>query len=207
MFDWLREPGVIIGIIGIVFGITLPIVFYFKSKIVAKPQYIIENINLIDLTRHSIPNEIIMMYNSEQISTLNKTTLRFMNKGRKTIDNSDIVPSDLLIDFSTSDSSKIHIYSVDVIQKSRDVINVTTNVCVDKGVGFNFNYLDFKDYFVIEILHTSKEMPSGVIGDIKGVPKGLLNATARKQGLSDIILDSISDSAIRTMIRLIRHLY
>jgi len=114
MIDWLSEPyvGTIVGLSGIVIGILIAIFFYFKSKIVAKPQYVIENINLIDLKHGIKMEEIEMLFKGEQIFVLNKTTFYFVNNGKKTINSCDIVPDELLIDFSENDPAIVHIFEI-----------------------------------------------------------------------------------------------
>jgi len=196
MLEFLKEPmvGSILGIAGIIIGVMLSIFFYFKSKIVANPKFTIDNINLIDVQSGLIALDVVMKYKDNQISTLNKTTVRFWNSGKKTIDKNDLVPEYMTIDFNKNNPSTTHFISCTVSNKRRDAIQVDLVVSENNNIDFNFNYLDYKDYFEIEILHTGKIIPTKIIGNIKGVPKGLINVSNKAIKLQEYTLDVLVGS-------------
>lgn len=85
---WLLDPTIsaIITIVSLVIGVIsaiITVIFFFKSRVVAVPKYIIENNKLINLETGGFPEDISMSYKDMQISRLNKTTLHFSNAGRK----------------------------------------------------------------------------------------------------------------------------
>ncbi|HPJ01949.1 MAG TPA: hypothetical protein PKU80_03830 [Candidatus Limiplasma sp.] len=81
MISWLSSPitSVIIAIAGIVIGTTIAFIFYYKSKAIAKPRYLINNYNLIGLeTTSNLPHQVSVLYEDKQIAVLNKTIVQFL---------------------------------------------------------------------------------------------------------------------------------
>ena len=206
---WLLDPTIsaIITIVSLVIGVIsaiITVIFFFKSRVVAVPKYIIENNKLINLETGGFPEDISMSYKDMQISRLNKTTLLFSNAGRKTIDKSDLCPDYLELVFDENENPIFHIIRVDVEDTSREVIGVKTEIHDRTHVRIYFNYLDFRDFFSIIVFHTGLSIPNQIIGNVKGVPKGLINVTAEAEerngiitnvllGLSGGIFSSIKD--------------
>jgi len=205
MAEFLNDPliAVVVGLGGIVIGVFFSIFFYSKSKVVAKPKYTLENINLIDLARRTIPPNIKLLYDDKQISVLNRSVLRFMNAGRKTIDCGDFVPSEMQIDFSENDPTTTHVMSVEITEKSRDSIIVNTDVLENNNISISVNYLDHKDFFVIEILHTGETPPVNLIGHVKGAPKGVENITIKAERRYQLFFDSLFDPLVKGLVKAI----
>ena len=185
----LSVSGFFIGVIGII----LAVVFYFKAKIVAIPKYTIENIQLIELDTGDFPHDVSMYYHEKQIARLNKTTLSFVNAGRKTIDKNDLSPEYLDIEFEETDKTALQILSIDINEISRKAITVKTEIHDDTHIRIYFNYLDYRDRFSITIIHTGQKIPNSIAGNIKGVPKGIINVSAAAEARKQLFLSSILD--------------
>lgn len=202
MTEWLQNPLVssIIGISGIIIGILVAVFFYFQSKVTAKPRYSINNEELININKINKENsistkDIFLTQGNEIIEYLNKTTIIFSNKGRKTINKEDITPNCFIVKFDNNGMIKPKFIDVKVILKSRKTMDVLTDIGKDeKSVEFSFNYLDYKEFFIIEIIHTFEIMPQEILGDVKGVPKGLKNISMSKEKINNIIIDIASNS-------------
>lgn len=151
--------ALLIGILGI-FGSYY---FYKKSIIKAIPVYQFRTFNITS------EDNLEIYYKNHQINEIKKTTIVFWNEGRKTINRNDIVEQDKL-KFKIKDNSKI--LSAKIINKSREVNNFNLNINKDKKKAIvDFDFLDFEDFVVVEILHTSTNC--SFEGTIKGVPSGI----------------------------------
>ena len=79
--------------------------FHFKSKVISKPQYTIDNIPLIDLNSGVIPKDVSILYKGKEVNRIYKTSVRFWNSGKKTINKDDIVPENLCLLFNDNSST------------------------------------------------------------------------------------------------------
>lgn len=202
--------GSVIGILGIVIGTILAVIFYIKGKVESKPRYSIDSTKLIDLSVGAIPASVTMEYNGEKIRCLHKTTVRFWNAGKKPIKQEDLVPNFLKIPFGNKLESDNKILSVNV-DKSRSQIEVSTQTIHDEGfITFSFNFLDKGDNVCITILHTADNPPVQIEGYIVGVPNGLVNVSELQREMNETIMDtvlgtygSITSNIINTMIKIL----
>ena len=185
--------GFLIGIVGIIIS--------YKSRVVAKPQYTLESITLIDIANRELPKEVKMLYDDKEIKRLTKTTLLFFNRGTKVIKKSDISSDMLQIDFSENDTETTHIFRAEITKCSRRDIGATVNISENNDVVFGFNYLGYRDYFFIEILHSASKTPKQVIGEIKEFPKAIVTVSSQAEKQNEMILDFLLGHKVKYILK------
>lgn len=141
-----------------------------------------------------------MTYEGKKTTRLNKTIIEFWNAGKKTIDEKDLVPEYFKIDFDSINYSKTYFFVIEVTEISRESIQVEV-LESDDNIIFKFNYLDHKDYFVIEILHSGESIPDSIEGNVKGV-KGLVKQSIRKKKNQLLNMTDIEETRNEEMIQL-----
>ena len=194
--DFLSQPivGSLIGILGIVIGALLAIVFYIKGKSASKPCYSIENTTLIDLGKGEIPSDVSMYYEGQKIRQLNKTVIQLWNAGKKPIRRVDLSPTYIEIPFDMGKQNDAQIFCVSV-GKTREQNNVPGPVIAENGsVRFEFDFLEKGDKISLTIMHSAEQIPSKLEGYVIGVPEGFVNVTERQMAMHDLMYDVILDS-------------
>ena len=151
MFSWLNDPFVcgIIGLAGLIIGVVgiiIAIFFFFKSKTIAKPQYSIENEELVNIEKINKENKIssnniMLSHGNEVIEYLNKTTIVFSNKGRRTINEEDIANGYFTVSFDSNSVFKPKFIDIRILKCSRESLDISTFILDEKNIGFKFNYL------------------------------------------------------------------
>lgn len=212
IIDFLKQPlvGSVIGILGIIIGAILAIVFYMKSKVVAKPMYSIENARLIDLSNGVIPDDVYLVYSGKQMKSLFTTTIKLWNSGKKTINKSDLEPPYVSIPFSKNDPALTHFIKINARANHPHIKISTPKITDTLDIHLDFNFLDYKDCIEIDILHTAKIPPSKIIGYVKGVPKGFVNVSDRQEWMNQILTSMMfrsSEIISRLLLRIIQTLY
>lgn len=211
ILNFLSNPivGSVIGILGIVIGAVLAILFYFKAKYTSKPCYSIANTSLIDLSVGEIPPSVTMRYDGEEIPRLNKTTIKFWNNGKKPIMDSDLSPEYIEIPFGDNCNDEFQILNVNMTKnRSQTVLNGPT-IHEKVSVRFGFNFLEQGDQICITVLHTSDTVPSHINGHVVGVPNGFINMskqTEMTKTISEILLGGYSGilaEIVRVMIKML----
>lgn len=208
VIDFLKQPlvGSVIGILGIIIGAILAIVFYVKSKVVAKPMYSIENTRLIDLSDGVIPDDVYLVYSGKQMKSLVKTTIKLWNSGKKTINKSDLEPPYISIPFGENDPASTHFIRINAKANHSHIKLSSPEITDTLDIHFDFNFLDYKDSIEIDILHTAKILPTKITGYVKGVPKGFVNVSDRQELLTQV-LELMMESNTEVILRLMRAFY
>lgn len=192
----LSQPivGTVIGILGIVIGAVLAVVFYFKAKVVSKPCYSIENTNLIDLSYGEIPASVTMKYKEKEIRCLKKTIIHFWNAGKKPICETDLSPKYIEIPFVEKTDVDSQILSIS-IHKNRPHIKISEPIVFEgTNIRFSFNFLEKGDKISITVLHTAQTIPSKVIGHVVGVPGDFVNVSEKQLEMKESIANVIYGS-------------
>jgi hypothetical protein len=157
----------ILGIGGIVIGVILSVYFYLKSLKIKQPNWTIKSNNLIRGWSGQIEN-LEIKYENGAVENLTISRIIFWNNGKETIDGDDLQTINPL---RIEAKENVKILSVSVIENNK--ISSEFKVTNDKQNNYaiiDFNYLDFQQGAVIQVIHTGKS--SGdifIIGDIKGV--------------------------------------
>lgn len=173
MENLLSQPwfGALIGIGGIVISIIISCYFYFRSQIGPRPSMQVKSIKIISKDSDYNLKDVDITFKGQKLDVLNKIYIFFWNNGKKTINGSDIVKSDMLkLTFIAGE-----ILAVNIIKRTREVNKVSFKVSDDfsnEGI-INFDFLDPGDGFVLEILHTSNSLYPILSGVIKGIPRGI----------------------------------
>lgn len=163
---WITLGGFFIGILGVV----LAIVFYVKSKKDRLPCYEVSGNTLIEGVDKALDG-LQLQYKGKQQNRITVTKIVLWNDGRETIDKNNIVPTDPVrvicpVDIDILDIQVTQVSSnanaIELCEPSKDGENTSYPI--------NFEYLDHKDYLVIQIVHNGDETRKfSVKGKIKGV--------------------------------------
>lgn len=157
---WVTIAGFLVGILGLGVGI-----YTMLSKPKVNPRYFIKNNNLIEEV--SGMSGLSIKYKNTDIPNLSVASVLFWNKGKKTLDRSDIAPINPL---------KI------VLDNEYQILDVQTTLTTDFATNFSytqtdkniitldFDFLDKDEGFVLQIVHTGKSsLDLSIEGKIKGV--------------------------------------
>ena len=141
--------SIALGLVALGFGIYA----YYNPRSDQKlPVYSIENTGIISKSQVSLP-DLIVSYKNHPVKLLTSTNIRFWNAGKKSIRRSDIYNKQPLIIVVPKG---VNIFSYDPI-KQTDVNARPKLTMIDisngKGIVIDFDYLDYKDGFWIQILH------------------------------------------------------
>lgn len=163
----------IVGIFGVL-GVLLSIYFYYKSKKVKDPRYVIRSGNLISgPTQKIAPLEIL--FKNKPISNFSVSKVAFWNEGRDTIHKTDIAAADPL---TITMLGKSEILDATVIYRSKDATQFDIEVSKDcRKLKIYFDYLDKCEGGVIQILHSGKSSDDLRMG---GTIKGYGSINQRK---------------------------
>ena len=156
-----------ISLILTVVSLILAFVFYYRSLNWKVPCYSKVNRLLIDadlLNR----NPIKVLFKEELIKTLSISHIAFWNDGKATINGNDIVQSDKLRIIARN---KTKILATEIVKINRPANNVTLTQNIERNeVVVDFDFLDFKNGFVIKIYHTGEDLDDvDILGSVKGV--------------------------------------
>jgi hypothetical protein len=174
----LTVGGFVIGVLGIV----LAIVFYFKSKKEKTPCYEVSSDTLIEGIDKALDG-LQLRYKGHPQSRITVTKIIFWNDGHETIDKGDLVAIDPV---RVICPSSVTILDIQVTQASfhSNAVSLGDEEKTTEHTSYpiNFEYLDHKNFFIIQIVHNGDERANFSIGGkIKGVDKITLvfNGTAK----------------------------
>ena len=153
--------SIVIGVSGLAYGIYNN----KRNKKERKPAYSFKT-NLF-LTNPKMDG-LEIFFKKNPVSSIMATRLIFMNEGKLPIDKSDIPDGHTIFIKKNLDAVKIYDYSL--IYTSRDA-NQFNLVEFEDGIEINFEYINFNDGCVIQIMHNSVDGEDlfGLIGEVKGV--------------------------------------
>lgn len=157
----------LIGIAGIVIGVVCSYFFYRKGKKKKKIIYSLETTILISENLGTYEN-LKILYNDENINSLNSTIIKIKNIGNDIIEPDNFVPSMPIIiettdSFLLKDVSKFRVYC------SNSKNRVYLEIIDELHLKVNFDFLNPKDEIHITILHSGDISVSGELkqGDVK----------------------------------------
>ena len=173
---WITLGGFVIGLLGLV----LAIVFYVKAKKERIPCYERSSRTLIEGVDKTLDG-LQLHYRGQPQSRITVTKIVFWNEGRETIDKSDLVNADPI---RVLCPPNVDILDIQVIQFSSSANTVTlglpSNSDEHQSYPIQFEYLDHRDYFVIQIVHNGDDTQTFEIdGKIKGVSELLQVSSMR----------------------------
>ncbi|MBN8236847.1 hypothetical protein JF544_16435 [Halobacillus kuroshimensis] len=168
-FSFLNQGwiGVLIGLIGIVIGIYS----HRKATMGARLNYNIKSSEIIG-ANNDVSDEIEIYYRGVSVPRVIKSYIVLWNSGNKTVDKKEVVPGDPL-KILFQQESKIMNYNI--LKQTNPVNNVQLNNNKTNGneIDIDFEYLDPKDGFLVEVLHTDDEVYPSVVGSVKGMTQGI----------------------------------
>ncbi len=156
------DLGVIIGIVGILLGFLGSLFFYLKGK---KNKRLVYNTETTVLISESLSNyeNLKILYNNEDIKTLNSTNIKIKNIGNDIIETSDFVPAEPII-IKTSDHFLLQDVSKYNINSSNSKNRVNLTYIDESHIQVSFDFLSPKDEIQITVLHTGQ---ISMTGDLK----------------------------------------
>jgi hypothetical protein len=148
-------------------SVGLAILLFFKSKKVKKPKFAIRSLNLIRDSAEKIEG-LKILYLDNPIPNVTITKLAFWNQGKDTINGEDIAPANPLL-IKVEHDYKILEYKIIYIKKESNQVKLR-EIENGKQVAIDFDYLDYGEGAVIQILHTGNSSKDiSFSGTIKGV--------------------------------------
>jgi len=167
--EWmgLGWVGSSIGILGVASGF----IFYFLSNKKISPCYQYKTTTIIGNAQNHYQNEVDILFRGKSVSELNRTVIAIWNDGKKYLDQSHMLDkSPLTLSFPDGE-----ILNYQIKDKTSESIEIESKLEANGKLVVNFNYLDHREGFSMEILHTSTEKKPVVSCIIKGVKKGFEN--------------------------------
>lgn len=163
--------GVVVGIVGILVGVT-----YGRTR--GRPVY--KQIGNTVVTASS-EEQITVQHAGKNVPRVTRTKVAFWNRGRKTLEGSDIVV-DYPIRFQFPDEDT-KILAVTTLRRSDEANNFNATIDNDgSSILITFDYLDQGQGGLIEVLHTCTVWGALVSGKIKGLPRGTREIESRPMG-------------------------
>ncbi len=194
VLQWISQPwvGAFVGILGIIIGLFIAILFYFKSKKRAIPKAKFYRNTVISQRKDEIIDDVEILYKGNRINALYRTSIIFWNDGNDVLKSTDIVEDDPLV-FSFEEDSILLRY--EVIKNTRPVNKAKLSSFGDSqsAVKLEFEFFDQNDGVHIELLHTSESDPE-IKGTIMGLKEGvkISNRNSKKTvTLPKILIDKI----------------
>jgi hypothetical protein len=168
----LLNSGLFASLLAIV-SIIVAVYFYFVPRTRNRLLYKTSGVRLIG-DHGQLPPEVTVRYWKEPVQMLSNSTIIIWNGGDVTLDGSAITGDDPLRLVFGEDTT---VLNAEVLKVSRNVIHFSAqNPASRNCVLLTFDFLDIRDGAVIRVLHTGKRLHAALIGTIKGMPKGIVDA-------------------------------
>lgn len=159
-----------------IIGIPLSIYLYFKSKKDKLLKFEIKNNNIFK-NFESIIENVKVTCEDKNISTLTITRILMWCDGKETIYNTDIATQMPLIIKSKEGKE---ILEAKIVSSNNQANNVHLEKLENNIYKINFEYLDYKDGFIIQVVHTGSSQKDIILsGKIKGM-KGNIEKKIQK---------------------------
>lgn len=158
-----------ISLVIAILGILLTFIFHSKSKKNKDPRFSVRSNSLLkDFTQQI--DGLGISFSGKPIDTLSVLNFVFWNKGKDTIHGNDIPQLDPFI-IKILDDKKI--LAVKKVYGTNDSNNIIQNISDNKlELHIDFEYLDYGDGFVLQILHTGEDSNCiSICGSIKSAGK------------------------------------
>lgn len=169
---WVTLFSFLIGVLGFVLA------FYFGIRSLPKKKIKVfyDNNELITYKNTDI-SKLEIFYNKESVDRLTVTKVVFWNSSFPTINNSDIVnmaPFSVLLNVGT-------ILDVSVLRGHDTSNKIDVKLLNDKAAQISFDYLDYKEGGILQIIHTGDEDSIHISKKLKG---GCIKTVAQKKSRS-----------------------
>jgi len=159
--------GSLIGIAGVASGFI--IYFYTNKKI--SPCYQYKTTTIVDKEKKNYSGDIEILYQGKNVSGVNRTVIAIWNDGKKYLEKDHVLENHpLTLSFPDGE-----ILNHKIKDRTSDSISLDIKQKEDKALTIDFNLLDHKEGFAMEILHTSTEREPSISCIIKGVKSGFKN--------------------------------
>jgi len=167
---WITLGGSVIGLLGLV----LAAVFYAKAKKERIPCYEYSNKTLIEGVDKTLDG-LQLHYRGQPQSRITVTKIVFWNEGRETIDKNNLVIADPIRIICPINIDVLNIQITNFSSSTNAIkLGLPSNSDEYQSYPIEFEYLDYREYFVIQIVHNGDDSQSFCItGKIKGVSKFL----------------------------------
>lgn len=167
-----------------IIGIPLSIYLYFKSKKEKSLKFEIKSYNIFK-NFESIIENVKVTCEDKNISTLTITKILMWCNGKETIYDTDIATQMPLIIKTREDKD---ILEAKVISSNNLANNVHLEKLENNLYKINFEFLDNKDGFIIQVVHTGNNSNDIIVdGKIKGIKKNIRNKIPKKKGVLEKI--------------------
>jgi hypothetical protein len=163
-------------------GVIATIYFYFKSVRKKEPTFSIRSINLIKDKINKIKG-LEIKYQEEKIQNLSISKIAFYNNGKETIKSTDVASKNRIRIEITKENK---ILDSDIIFEKNKANNFNINL-KKNIIEIDFDYFDYGEGIVIQIVHTGKSNEDLTIyGSIHGV-KNLKEKSINKSLITKIL--------------------
>lgn len=153
-------------------GIIFTIFFYFKSKKIKLPTYMVRTVNLVKEKIQKI-DTVQILYSGEKVSNLSISKIAFWNAGKETINSNDVAINNTL-------KVKIHddfnILDAEVLYQKNSANDFKIKISENhKNIDISFDYFDYEEGLVLQIFHTGNSSDdisfSGTIKSVKSIKR------------------------------------
>lgn len=167
-----------------IIGIPLSIYLYFKSKKDKLLKFEIKNNNIFK-NFESIIENVKVTCEDKNISTLTITRILMWCDGKETIYNTDIATQMPLIIKSKEGKEMLE---AKIVSSNNQANNVHLEKLENNIYKINFEYLDYKDGFIIQVVHTGSSQKDIILS---GKIKGMKGNIEKKDSKNNKILNKI----------------
>lgn len=166
------ENNPVFNIVAFLLGVSSiisTVYFYFKSKKIKQPTYVVRTINLIKEKFQKI-DSVQILYSGERIKDLSITKIALWNDGKDTISLSDVAQIDCL---RIEILPEFQILDCEILFTKNEANAFSLVMDTDhKFIDIKFDFFDFEEGVVIQIFHTGNSSDDIVLrGKIKTVKK------------------------------------
>ncbi|MBA7677158.1 hypothetical protein ES703_85407 [subsurface metagenome] len=165
----------IITLIGVIVGLVAAFIFYRLLRVGSRLVYQSRAMELIGKVKPALPKEVEILYENKSVPRLMRTHIILWNSGKATLNGEGIAQDDKLRFEFSKDTQVLRVHALKETRKKVNKFKAEVNPDHPNKVIFSFAYLDEGDGVTLEILHTDKEGYPKVKGNIRGLPKGILD--------------------------------
>lgn len=193
--------GTLLGIVGLVYAVYT----YRKTRKHKHLDCSFTNANIIS-NRMSVFPKLDIMYDGKQLDNFTVTKMYVTNLGTEVVRKEDVARLDPLR-ISMQDAEQLVILDYASIYTTNRNNNISIDRISDKSVEFTFDYMEPKDSFAIQVLHTGQTAEaiaiSGTvigakrpfkplrIGDTTGIDKRFRNVVMRRPRIFGVVISLI----------------
>lgn len=155
------NSSILWGIIGLLGGFIVSLLFFILSKRKRKLSYSITTTPII-VKKISKISDLIITYKGKNIDNLSSSYIQIKNIGNDTLEEKDF-PELSKLSFITDGEFLINTVDEIEIKSSNESIKILPSLVAFNEIQLNFDYLDPKDIISCNIFHTRNIIISGNI--------------------------------------------